>query len=58
LLADGHVKWLAGQKVSGGLPSPSASAAATTGDADGTMTLGGSTETTTTSIYIVTFSPA
>jgi prepilin-type N-terminal cleavage/methylation domain-containing protein/prepilin-type processing-associated H-X9-DG protein len=57
LLADGHVKWLAGQKVSGGQASPASTTAATTGDADGTMTLGAGSESTTTSIYIVTFSP-
>jgi len=58
LLADGHVKWFAGQKVSGGIAASSPTVADAAGDADGTGTLGqGTTESGTSSIYAVTFSP-
>ena len=57
LLADGHVKWFAGQKVSGGLTSASSGTANVAGNADGALTMGGGGESATSSIYSVTFSP-
>jgi prepilin-type N-terminal cleavage/methylation domain-containing protein/prepilin-type processing-associated H-X9-DG protein len=47
LLGDGHVKWYAGQKVSGGISAASSSAMGVAGAADGT---GGT-------YYAITFSP-
>jgi prepilin-type processing-associated H-X9-DG protein len=64
LMADGHVKWFQGQQVSGGLTAPSSTTAEPTlpiakapYDADGTGTLGGTTQSATSSIFAVTFSP-
>jgi len=59
LLADGHVKAYAGQKVSGGVASASPTSAAVVGAADGTGTLGGNAESNanSTSIYTITYSP-
>jgi prepilin-type processing-associated H-X9-DG protein len=55
LLADGHVKWFQGQKVSSGGNSGSSSTA-NTGGADGTGTLGGTTESSTSPVAVATFS--
>jgi len=57
LCADSHVKWYAGQKVSGGLTSNSPTTAMAAGNADGSLTIGSGTETATTSQYSLTFSP-